>query len=702
MSIWKQGTTSPYIIMGNWDADTNTPDISGAETKQAWIVSVAGATDLGGITNWTLGSIAIKTASGWARDHSAGASWGSVEGVLSDQTDLQDELDNKVDANVAIVGATHTKTTYDAKGLIVSGEDATKADVGLANVDNTSDADKPISTAAKLVLDGLDGNGVVSGMIMSINTDASKIDISSGTYHTHLNGDVVYAGETAVVLDNILTHNVTYLAIDSDGNVVQSTTPFTPVQRREYVFVGAAIHSNRLVVNTVNNLPDVAVSALSQLNDFMDGVGNFNLLGNKFSANGANLNINKSDGYIYKKGVGFTSETDNPHSINTIALVAPTNIRYRLNTGTEYTDTAVIDPNYYDLAGVRTELLPNKYTIQRITLFPSNLVRIQYGQAYYGSKADAVQAINTEVFITEQNIMENGLLRAILVVKSGTTNLSTIADAQFFDVDRWGSAQASASGRGTTTLQQAYSNSVTPEITTNTTLGALSVQCGSTLDTDNIYEGQNKAGAITSSIAGDGHTKLGDIAGGNYSEIEPDGILKFNGNATVWRDINLSGASLVPGGSAAPDPINFVDSNLLVYGFDGGTLTERLYGSCEMQHDYKEGSDIELHIHWTPTTADVGTVQWKVYYSWQNNAGAVFAPATLLTPTASNSGGVAWANNYTSVATVSGAGKTINSQLVFQIFRVPTEDTYTGDAALIQFGIHYQCDAIGSRQIGTK
>jgi hypothetical protein len=53
---------------GNWNASTNTPDIDAvAETSDYWIVSVAGTTSLGGINDWGLNDLAIKTASGWAK-----------------------------------------------------------------------------------------------------------------------------------------------------------------------------------------------------------------------------------------------------------------------------------------------------------------------------------------------------------------------------------------------------------------------------------------------------------------------------------------------------------------------------------------------------------------------------------------------------------------------------------------------------------
>jgi len=55
--------------------------------------------------------------------------WGEIGGTLSNQTDLQTALDGKVDENSSITGATKTKITYDSKGLVTAGADATTADV---------------------------------------------------------------------------------------------------------------------------------------------------------------------------------------------------------------------------------------------------------------------------------------------------------------------------------------------------------------------------------------------------------------------------------------------------------------------------------------------------------------------------------------------------------------------------------------------
>jgi hypothetical protein len=64
-----------------------------------------------------------------AKGGGGGAVWGGITGTLSSQTDLQTALDGKVDENASITGATKTKITFDAKGLVTAGADATTADI---------------------------------------------------------------------------------------------------------------------------------------------------------------------------------------------------------------------------------------------------------------------------------------------------------------------------------------------------------------------------------------------------------------------------------------------------------------------------------------------------------------------------------------------------------------------------------------------
>lgn len=57
------------------------------------------------------------------------AEWGNITGDITDQSDLQNVLDEKVTKNNAITGGTYTKITYDSKGLVTSGQNLVASDI---------------------------------------------------------------------------------------------------------------------------------------------------------------------------------------------------------------------------------------------------------------------------------------------------------------------------------------------------------------------------------------------------------------------------------------------------------------------------------------------------------------------------------------------------------------------------------------------
>ena len=193
---------------------------------------------------------------------------------------IQTQLDAKVDENAAITGATKTKITYDAKGLVTAGADATtadiadssnkryvtdaqltvigntsgtntgdnatnsqysglaaskqdtlvsgtniktlegqsllgsgnidlsKSDVGLGNVDNTSDANKPVSTATQTALDTKTNKLVVTNRQTASYTlvlsDADKlVEMNVGSANNltiPLNSSVAFPTGTQILL----------------------------------------------------------------------------------------------------------------------------------------------------------------------------------------------------------------------------------------------------------------------------------------------------------------------------------------------------------------------------------------------------------------------------------------------------------------------------------------------------------------------
>ena len=106
---------------------------------------------------------------------SSSVAWGGITGTLSTQTDLQSALD----AKEPTISAGTTGQYYRGDK---SFQTLDKAAVGLSNVDNTSDANKPVSTATQTALDGK--QATITGAATTIDTEdltASRALVSDGS-----------------------------------------------------------------------------------------------------------------------------------------------------------------------------------------------------------------------------------------------------------------------------------------------------------------------------------------------------------------------------------------------------------------------------------------------------------------------------------------------------------------------------------------
>ena len=179
-------------VIGFWDAATNTPDLSSLTQSQgeAFQVSVAGTTLLNGESNWGLKDLAV-----W--DDNLVGNWFKL-----------DNTDDVLSVN-------------SMTGVVVLG----KSDIGLGNVDNTSDADKPVSTAQQTALDTkietvttvFDANTAIypssnpatansrngHPVINFDDTIAEKVILSSVMSKTYAGGsisvDIDWVAETAII-----------------------------------------------------------------------------------------------------------------------------------------------------------------------------------------------------------------------------------------------------------------------------------------------------------------------------------------------------------------------------------------------------------------------------------------------------------------------------------------------------------------------
>jgi hypothetical protein len=263
------------------------------------------------------------------------------------------------------------------------------------------------------------------------------------------------------------------------------------------------------------------------------------------SPNGANLNFNVSGGSLYGMGINWAANQKSPNKVDITARV-PASFYYRTRNGGVTGLVSAIDPTKYDAAGTITTIPGggNTSTNQRVYLYPTGAINIQYGQATYSNLTNAIAAQHEESFVKAPNAIGSAILIGILAVRKGATNLSNTNDAKFTPVSIFGETVGGTNGISTTTLQQAYENSVTPEIITNDTLGALSLKRGSDADTDAVLEIVNAAGSVTASITGAGNLAAGGITSNGVQVatlIDPvRTTLTGNGATSVYA---ISGAS---------------------------------------------------------------------------------------------------------------------------------------------------------------
>lgn len=200
-----------------------------------------------------------------------------------------------------------------------------------------------------------------------------------------------------------------------------------------------------------------------------------------------------------------------------------------------------------------------------------------------------------------------------------------------------------------------------------------------------------------------GSVKIGDGTT-NFTKFEADGTPEFNGTATVWKDINLGAAMLTLPAASQPDEDEFVDEG----GTDTGISTwafavgEGVSGNFELQHDYKEGSDVTFHVHWQGIAAPTGTdkVKWQLIYTVAQMEATLDAATTITVETDFDT---QYEFKISSFSAITGTNFNIGDQFLFHLSRVAASaNEYGGDALLATLGLHYEIDTVGSRQITTK
>ncbi len=432
-----------------------------------------------------------------------------------------------------------TGTTSGKIYVNISNEDS---NLSLTNIERNILEGNAISTGV------FNFSGITLASTSTFNVGAADAWIVDNTTNP-LSSDVMYvrySGQTNIPSLYYSSATETYLLITSAGTLTQQTTFPTPQQRRQNIYVGKMGHGNRTNLINAFNEPDVDVSPISQLRDMFTPIKLIN--DGVYPSPYTGLTFNTSSGTLWGLGIGFVTNQLNPSSFS-VSATSPTTFQYRTQTGGTASNRITIDPANYDLNGAITPIgTPTKQaTNQRIYLLQNGQFRMQYGQKKYTDLTTAIAAVSNEAFTTFSNFIDNAILIAVLSIRSDASLLSDIAQAKITFSSKFGEVLGGTGGISTTTLQQAYDNSVTPEIVINSTLDGLTIKngTGGADSTTHLLEGQNAAGSVTSFITADGGFSGSSVSATTYYGLPI--YQRLNDNDTInffnYCGLALSGTS---------------------------------------------------------------------------------------------------------------------------------------------------------------
>lgn len=264
-------------------------------------------------------------------------------------------------------------------------------------------------------------SGIKTTGQLTINADPAKFDLPATTYV--IKGvSYTLAAIIAGTLTYLATSTESYLGVNAAG-LVQQPTPFTSAQLDTIIPMWQVGHSDNVSISGINPRMIMFQSAkvMADRNIYNQGLTQAGIV---VTANGANNSINVSAGKLKGAGVNW-SDITNPDEIVTTAQTLAT-LRLRTQLGGTGTST-VLDPTYYDLAGVKT-LVPGgsntSTNVHVVQLQNGNIIAL-YGQQTYSTLALAKAAALSEPFIVFENAKNGVQLCVISMTKSCTSLLNS-------------------------------------------------------------------------------------------------------------------------------------------------------------------------------------------------------------------------------------------------------------------------------------
>ena len=192
-------TAGGIILQGDWNASTNSPNISSTTvTGWAWRVSVAGTTNIGGITDWQIGDLVVKTATGWMKiDNTDGVTsvFGRYGAIVASEGDYS--LTQLSDVTLT-TPSTNQVLKYNGTGWINSSDNGLTS-VGVSMPSAFTVTGSPLTSNGTISITGagsttqyIDGSGALQTFPTLLSSDTLVKLVRNQSGATMTAGTVIY------------------------------------------------------------------------------------------------------------------------------------------------------------------------------------------------------------------------------------------------------------------------------------------------------------------------------------------------------------------------------------------------------------------------------------------------------------------------------------------------------------------------------
>lgn len=311
-------------------------------------------------------------------------------------------------------------------------------------------------------IEGVLETGLLYGGVVTYSDSNVFVSPGSGIIAEHnattgseIGPIVTYVTWNAITqsISNIATQQVTYLYIDSNGDLQQQSSRFTAQQYHDYIPLGAVGHFDNTQVSAFGGAVQTAYDQVSQISSFVDAFGPLKVSGYGLTGQAGTLQVSVGSGTSFIHGGFYENNPEYPSQITTPAQATASLARvYRsgssvifdTNGGNLYT---TVNPTVYDRDGDGTlaNVGSGNWSIQRVFTDPkTGVLYVYYGQERYTTLLNALQYLPTDPF-TEGDTFDFTTFVGYLVLRG---NASDLTDTSNNSVINGGLFRGSGQGSG--------------------------------------------------------------------------------------------------------------------------------------------------------------------------------------------------------------------------------------------------------------